>query len=294
MVVAAGPIEIRTTSDCPSAADLIAQLRPLMPALRAATGVEDVATVEVLETGAEGATAIHLRLVRDGAIVVGDRRLFLRESCTARAETIATVIAAWETTQPLEADAGREAPAAQGGVVSRAATKTAPWQARIGLGLGAAWVGGTTTAGVAEAQLGPARSHWQLRLGFAAQRGRTRALPPGQVEWQHTGGSAGVVLRSLSPSWPLAIDVGACAGWATLQGQGYPAGNLQQRSFEYGLVAGGRAGRIVGRWTLWAEIRANAWTHSQRALLAGSLEQHDDLRPFDVTTSAGISVSLFD
>jgi len=305
MALLAGPIEIRTTSDCPSATDLVAELRPLMPDpranLRTVSGEGDVATVEVLETGTDGTTAIHLRVVRDGALVMGDRRLFLRESCSSRAQTIATVIAAWETAQPLEADAMREAPAAHENTVSQAAPRTTPWQARIGLGLGAAWVGGTAAAGMAEAQLGPALSHWQVRLGFAAQGSRTRDLPPGQVEWQHTGASAGVVLRSLSPAWPVAIDVGACAGWATLQGQGYSAGDLRQRSFEYGLVAAGRAGRKFGRWTLWAEIRTNVWMRSQRALLesapgqgARQLEGQVELRPFDVATSAGVSVSLFD
>jgi hypothetical protein len=209
------------------------------------------------------------------------------------AETLATVIAAWETAQPVEADGVRPAPTAPVDTLAQAATRAPGWQARIGLGLGAAWAAGAAAAGVADAQLGPALSHWQLRLGFAAEQSRARDLAPGHVDWQHTGGSAGVVLRSLSPAWPVAVDVGACAGWATLQGQGYPEGNLRQRSFEYGLVAGARAGRTLGRWTLWAEVRTNVWMRNQRALLAGAPGKID-LPAFDVATTAGASVALFD
>jgi hypothetical protein len=293
MVMVAGPIEIRAMGDCPSTADVLSQLRPLMPGLGTATGEGDVATIEILGTGENGTTAVHLRVVREGAVVLGDRRLFLRESCSSMAETLATVIAAWETAQPLEADAVQQSSAATTDTVAQAATKTPGWRARVGLGLGAVWVGGAATAGVLETQLGPALSRWQLRLGFAAEQSRARDLAPGHVDWQHTGASASVVLRSLSPAWPIAVDVGVCAGWATLQGQGYPEGNLRQRSFEYGLVGAARAGRTLGRWTLWAEVRTHVWMRNQRALLAGAPGQVE-LPAFDLATTAGASVALFD
>jgi hypothetical protein len=124
-----------------------------------------------------------------------------------------------------------------------------------------------------------------------AEQSRQVDLDSGQVDWQHAMVTAGLLWRSLVSAWVWSFDAGPTVGWATLQGNGY-ASNRKDRSFEYGVTSGVRIGRPLGRWTVWAEGRANLWLRGQRAWLTGS-EHTVGLTPGDVSASVGTTVLLF-
>jgi hypothetical protein len=293
-VLAASSVDVRSATNCPSTEAIVEQLLPLLPAAAGGAEGQDVAEIEVgaVETG--GAVELHLRLVRPDASAVGDRRLLMQGTCQDMAEAIATVIAAWET-QPLPGAIPDEMPASTARKITQrsqpASTPSRPWQVIVGAGVGVALVGGTAATGGVDVQFGRASSHWQLRLGVAIETDRQLNLSPGRVDWQHNTAELGVGWRVLDPAWLLALDAGPVAGWATLAGSGFST-NSQSHSFEYGVVAGLRAGRSFGRFALWAEWRTHLWAQRQRATVTGA-DSGAELSQLDTAVSLGLSLMLF-
>jgi hypothetical protein len=301
LVLAASPVNVRSATNCPSTEDIVERLLPLLPAAASGSAEEqDVAQVDVGEVQAGGAMELHLLLVRADASVVGARRLLMQGTCQDMAEAVATVIAAWET-KPLpgavpdvaSAPAVKQAAAPlQVRATGAAPPPTRAWQILVGVGAGVALVGGVAAAGGFDIQFGRATSRWQLRLGLAGQTYRQLDLSPGQVDWRHTTAALGVGWRVLDPAWLFSLDAGPVAGWATLAGRGFDVANRTQRSFEYGVEAGVRAGRILGRFTLWVEWRTNLWAGVKRATLTGAASAAE-LPRVDTTVGLGLSVALF-
>lgn len=301
MVLATSPVEVRSATNCPSTEDVTERLLPLLPAAAAgAADGQDVAQIEVGDVQAGGAMELHLRLVRADASVVGDRRLLMQGSCQDLGETVAAVIAAWET-KPLSGAVPEVASAPAIKVAAARADVSAshpvlpagrPLQVIIGAGGGVALVGGVAAAGGIDLQVGRATSRWRLRLGLATETTRQVVLSGGRVDWRHTNAALGASWHLLDPDWLLSIDVGPAAGWATLSGIGFSA-DRQQRSFEYGAAAGLRAGRTFGRFAVWAEWRMNLWAQVQRATVTGATAGAD-LPQADTVVGLGFSVLLFD
>jgi len=293
-------VEVRSTSDCPSAQGISERLLPLLPAAPSAAGSNDLAEVKVLEARADGTTDLSLRLLRPDASEIGDRRISLSGSCAEMAEAAAAILAAWETDFRSEGAADEEpvAPAVKDAAPAVAVT-SAPnprWNILVGAGAGAALVGGVAAAGTVEALLGKAASHWQLRISAATQTARSLDLSSGHADWQHTTFAAGLLCRSLGPAWRLSLDVGPVLGWAGLAGNGLSP-NREQRVFEYGGAAGLRVGRTWGRWTVWAEGRADLWLHGEQATakdaVSGQVLFSADVPSVDAIASLGLSVALF-
>ena len=296
-VLATGSVDVRSATNCPSSEDVAARLLQLLPP--ASVGPpegQDVAWISVVDVNQGGATALSLRLVKADASVTGARRLVMQGTCQDMAEAVATVIAAWET-RPLPGAApvdGTQVEPRQGPLVARAKTATSsPWQVEVGAGAGAVLVGGIATMGAIDIRVGRAASRWQMRLGVTDETSRQLDLPPGHVDWKHTGATVGLCWRLRNPSWLLALDAGATAGWATLAGRGYvPERN--QHPFEYGVATGLRVGRTLGRFAVWAEWRGSAWIQGQRATLDGaSPSSGADLPQADMSVGLGVSAVLF-
>jgi hypothetical protein len=291
-ILATGMVEIRSTTNCPSSAEVTERLRPLLPRGPATGSLGHRATLDVVQVGPDGTVEMRLRMLRADASVIGDRPLFLRGGCQDMAEAIAAVIAAWESEPGRESSAG--SPVSDDGVTAASPAAALP-PARIqvsgGVGVGAGLVGGLAAVGNLEMQFGRADSRWQLRFGMMAERSRQLDLGPGQVDWRHTMVAAGLLLRGSVSSWVGSLDAGPVAGWATNQGKGYGV-DRQDSSFEVGVASGVRAGRQFGRWALWAEARGNLWLRGQRVLLTGS-PATADLPRGDVSIGLGTTVRLF-
>jgi hypothetical protein len=297
VVMAASPVDVRSSTNCPSTEAIVEQLLPLLPATAGLAEGQDLAEIKVGAVQARGAMELHLRLVRPDGSEVGDRNLVMRGACQDMAEAVAMVIAAWET-KPLSGAVPDDVPAvgatisvAQVHAFQSASAPIRPWQILVAAGAGAAFVGGVAATGGVDVRGGPVTSHWQLRFGVASETARQFNLSPGRVDWRRTSAALGVCWHLRDPSWLFSLDAGPVAGWATLAGSGFSP-NDQNSSFDYGFAAGLRAGRSFGRWSLWAEWRTNLWAQVQRATVTGA-DFARELPQLDTAVSLGLSAMLF-
>jgi hypothetical protein len=286
----AAPVEVHSATACPSSEAITTRLVPLLPSPAKETNLADQADLQVSQGDGGSPTRLRLRLVGTDGVVTGQRDLPLSDRCDELAETIAVLLASWESSPQTEIPPIPEAPViAKPTPVSTEASHR--FELQLGAGVGAALVGGTAASGRLEMGLGSLQSHWQGRIGFAGQTARQNALAPGQVSWQHSMAAVSLVWRTLNPLWLVSADIGAVLGFATLSGQDF-AVNQQQNSFEYGLEAGLRAGRRWRRFTLWVDLRGEAWRRQQRAVVSGGTAPLA-LDPWDLAATLGLSVSRF-
>jgi hypothetical protein len=166
----------------------------------------------------------------------------------------------------------------------------------LGTGAGLSFFDSVAANGMAEIMVGKDDSAWQLRVGASLQSARTLNLSIGQADWQHTTFAAGLLWHTLGAAWRLSVDAGPALGWATIEGSGFSPSRTQ-RVFEYGATAGVRVGRTWGRWTLWAETRANLWLPTVQATakdpVSGRAVASADVPSFDASVGLGLSVVLF-
>jgi len=288
-LVAGNGIDVRSASDCPSSEAIQARLRPLLSGVGEA---DDTAWVEAAGSGPNGRSELHVRLVRPDASVVADRRLSLQGGCDEMADTVATVLAAWETPQASQ-------PSQSIDLSAHAIPPTEPARAtrrrtdlRLGASGGAGFVGGAAATGSLELLVGRAGSHAQGRAAVVGQTSRDRNLDPGSVVWRRTHASLGLGWKAAATSWgsfwQASADAGLLLGWLTASGQGFPA-NQREDVFEYGAGAALRGERSLGGWGLWLECRASFWARPERAVLSNSPSSTADLPRFEVVAALGIS-----
>ena len=286
MVFLASGVDVRSATNCPSSEAISARLRPLL----ASSGeTEDVAWVELGRWQGQredGTTAVRLRLVRSDASVVADRMLALQGGCEEMADTVATVLAAWET-QPV---AQPVMPVAEAGQpVPESSLPALAWW--LGAAGGAGVVDGVVTTGGLELSAGREEARGWARMAAVAQTERKRSLAGGEVSWWRTHASLGIGLRSLGSPWRVAADAGMLLGWLFVSGQGFSPSD-RQSVFELGVGAGLRLQRRLAAWAVWLDARANAWPQKQRAVLTGS-QSGLHIPQADVLFTLGVSRLVF-
>jgi hypothetical protein len=284
LVAAENPVELRSDALCPSDEELAARLRLLVPSQPVRE--RHIAFLDRIETEAQNLFTFHLRLVRLDGSVVGDRQLVLQGECEDMADAVASVIATWEFTSSAYANAEapdlkqKSAPISRHGV-----------EVLLGVSAGLALVAGLAPTAGLEAMLGKSASRWRVRLAVSGETARDQKLEGGQVSWQHTSASLGVMLRTLGDQWHFSLDAGPTVGLVSLAGHGY-AEDRHARHFEYGAGAGVRIERDGGRFALWLECRSELWAERQEAVLAGA-SSGSSLSALDVMVRLGASASLF-
>ena len=285
----AGPVEVHSATSCPSSEAIAARLSPLLPATGTGTNPADQAEVNISQGDAGSPAWLHLRLASADGSLVGQRDLPISDRCDELAETVAVLLASWES-NPHAGIPPIEDPPAIAKSTPESASATSGLELQLGVGAGAALLNGAAASGRLEMGLGSLQSHWQGRIGFAGQTARQTALAPGQVSWRHSMAMVSLVWRTLNPNWLVSADIGPLLGFATLSGQDF-AVNQQQNSFEFGLEAGLRAGRRWRRFTLWVDLRGESWRQRQRAVVTGTAPLALD--PWDLAATLGLSVSFF-
>lgn len=286
-LLAAGTVEVRSAVPCPSVVDVNTRLQPLLPRASAEPTERHLAALDVVEQ-ADGRKALHVRLLRSDASVIGDRHLFVAGDCQAMAEAAAVIVAAWETEDP----SSLPAPVVESAATPAPAPVAPPsWQWWGGVGAGAGFLGGMALVGNVETQVGRSTSHWRLRLSAMRELDRRLDLDNGHADWHHTMLALGLVLHGSVGAWVGSLDLGPTLGWVTLEGSGFQE-NQESQSLEYGVDGGVRGGLRLGRWTLWVEGRGHGWLRGQRALQTYP-DSKATMRKTDVSASAGTTFLFF-
>jgi hypothetical protein len=297
-------VDVRSATNCPSTEDISARLAPLLPVPdHGAVGMRDRANVQLIAIREDGSTEMRIELFSADGVRLGERSVSSRGNCTQLAETVAAVLAAWESepspaaTSPLSVtdavpaitEPQRELVVQPSGAQSHG---RGPFRGTVGIGGGVAVLGGVAGALKLAVESGAATSHWQLALDGSMESSRTISLAGGQVDWRHSTAGLGLGWRSLGGKLIFSADAGATVGWATLASRGYATGSRVQESFEYGLAAGLRLGRQWGRWQLWAEARPRWWIQGQRLRVTNS-RLTADVSALDLVLCVGASVAAF-
>ena len=299
---ATAKLDVHSSAPCPSTEDVLAHLAPLLPPGEHASQTgRDVANIEVTGVSPDGTSQLRIELTGKDGVRIGERDVVGRGTCSDMAETVAAVLAAWET-DPSPALAAVEAPNTEARAFAPADTKapldkTTPlggWNVTVAAGGGIALAGGLAGAVIVRAAAGPSESHWQVQLDGTVESNRQIDLAAGHVDWHHATGGVALGWRALWPRLVLATDLGAIAGWASLAGNDFDQ-NRERTAFEYGVAAGARVGRNWGRWQLWAEIRPRLWLRGQQAVLTNPSTGQSttaDVPIWDVLVCVGASMAV--
>jgi hypothetical protein len=290
--LAAVAVDVQGPSECPTNAEVLAYLHPLLESAPSVGDRPHVARIDPVEQSQDDVPrGVRLRLYREDGHLIGDRVLSPQGSCEEAADAVATIIAAWESA-PSPSMTPKPQPPADVIATTPPPAVNRPGRPAFDVGfvVGSALIGGLAAAAGLELTLGPGASLWRLRVGAMSETSRRMEASQGQVDWSHTAFAVSLMMRSRHPAWLLAADVGPMVGWARMEGNNFTI-NRQQRSFEYGATAGLRAGRTLGRVALWAEVRAQVWARGQQALVGGAAS--GDLPLADVAACLGMSVRIF-
>ncbi len=278
-------LDVRSATDCPSSAAISGKLAPLLAGHGEAGDVAwvDVATPEPNQPG-----ALRVRLVRAEANVIVDRHLPVQGGCDEMADTVATVLATWETTMAPPPTLLPEDNQAR----AEPAPETHHAELWLGASGGAGLWGGIVGAGSLELVLQHTGSHLLGRVAMTGQTTRQLDLGPGEVIWRRGYGALGLGWQARQPKpgsyWQMAMDVDVLLGWLTAEGRGFWP-NSRKTVFEYGFAAGVRGQRRFAGWALWLEARANLWPAPERAILKG-VDSSAQLDKFDVLLNLGVSL----
>jgi hypothetical protein len=221
--------------------------------------------------------------------VVADRRLPVQGSCDEMADTVATVLAAWEAppAPPPILVADTEPPRIES---PRPIDHMMMW---LGASGGAGLIGGVSAVGSLELLLEHTASHLFGRAALTAQTTRQVDLGDGYATWRRTHGSLGLGWQAPRPQpwsyWQFSGDVDLLLGWLTASGHEYQQ-PTHKTVFEYGLGAGLRGQRNLDGWALWLEARASLWPTSERVVLSDSSSDTRLLPKLDVLLSFGVSI----
>jgi hypothetical protein len=240
---AAPPVSVDSATTCPTADEVEARLRVLLPP---ASGAPKRARV----TAEEGALHVHLDAA-DGA-ALGDRTIAVEAaSCADRASVVAVVIAAWEAQHRAEDVQAPALPRPSGPPATVVATPL-PDRPRLSLEVTAGPALTLTSDGLtpaASAALAVWRTRVGARLGLTGFLPLTRDVGAGSARWSRAGVSVELGLRLGGPVARLDAHAGLVAGLLTARGNGFDVDRGETRLVP-GLTAGLDATRAIGRLVL--------------------------------------------
>jgi hypothetical protein len=258
--VPAGRVVVESATACPTAAEVDARLRVLLPAPdgdappKHATLDDDAGTLRVHLTGPDGA-------------VLGDRTVVVEASCADRANVVAVVIAAWDVQQraqqvddpslPHRAPPALPAPPT---IVVASAPARAPERPTLELALGPAVTlvdgGAAPTAALAAGLWG---RRFGARVALFGLWPRDAELGDGRARWTRVGATFELGARARGRAGRLDLHAGFVAGAVVAEGQGFELDHTQG-GFSPGAVVGADWSYTLGRFFVGAGGALSAWT----------------------------------
>jgi hypothetical protein len=275
------PPQVRGSGDCPSAAEVVARLEPLLP--RETDQATAAAPGDVVELApAAGGTIVRLR--DPAGIVSHERTVGGAKGCAERAVELAVLVAIWEADlhaevvfPPLPPNDEAEAPAVPPAPTAkppRTSVRAAPRAAEPSsrgsrASLGAAFLAaqpfgaGVAPAGFLEATWsrgGPLRG----RLALAATGSHAIDLPPGTVDWRRVTLGLGAMAEAALGQARLSARVDGLVAALLAKGSGFDV-DEDATSWQLGGDAGVRAGlALTPQVTVWADAALAGFPGTQR------------------------------
>ncbi|MEA2699583.1 MAG: hypothetical protein QOI66_3854 [Myxococcales bacterium] len=318
-VRAAALVEVRATSDCPSAAAVQTALQGLLSA------VADAPASDVADLEAQG-DAVVIRLHTAGGAFVAEKRLPPELSCAERAAAAAVILATWEARLQSGARASLPLPPAQPATPAGPQPPAAPrppsappaaaaastaendltarpalpppmapapaeddsWRIFPGVGVFGSFQGGGMGAGAAvEAELASPSSSFSAGVGAFLASEHQAALSSGQAVWSRMGGSIDgrwrKRLEAMDVEWRLAFVLARLE----VEGRSFPSTGYDilvdpGATFGVRLIPQGKTVRP------WLDLAATYWPR-QRVLFVSGTEAGVTLPHVDLMLGLGMS-----
>ena len=277
-LLAALPLRVSGSSDCPRPAEVAARLEGLLPGPPPAESELHLAVVE--RRGA----ALHLELRDAKGAILAQRDVVDRSACPDLAGVAAVMIAAWEA--ELRGTSPDLPPAPVLPKVSR------PWSWDVGGAGFAAFSGAWAWApgGLAIASVGTPGGFFAVELVAGGSGARPVFVGRGRAQWFHAGAGLGARVRLARES--LGVDLHAQAFYALLsvQGAGFME-NFGSLDFDPGALVGARLWYRLGSFRPWVGVGGFAWFRPQQVRVQqspGGVEESAPLPRFELLLSAGV------
>jgi len=282
---------------CPDAATMKAALNGMLPVRTDDAGPDLLR----LSPTADG---LDVRLTEAGGAMIGEKRLRATGSCQEQAQTVAVLVAAWETrwrsgAPPALPRPARDAtPPSPPAAPSPPTTVTrqdllpepnaAPLEIETRAGLLASVAGGTVAPAVTcDVGLGTKGSRFAVAVGVLAVAGHDTQVGPATARWQRLGGTIDLRSRLPVPGFSLEMHAAAAFTALSLTGEALPRTN-SGTLFDPGVLVGFRARLPVPVVVPWLEATAAFWPAAHTAYVTGTDAQRD-LPSFEVLLGAGVS-----
>jgi hypothetical protein len=261
MLLSASQVAISGDTDCPTPADIRRYLVPLLPDTRDAAAPDRV----VLEMGSENELQVILTSVE--GVVLKKRAIPRSSTCDHLAETVAVLIASWETELHPGWSPIIEPPSERPNAPpSNTNNGLAAWTT-IGTSLSDA-AGSIAPAVSLGFALGPRRGRWTARLSAIGVAAHKATLGPGEISWKRLSAAAGIGTTVGSGPIDLDIEVAGVGGAIVVTGHGFSSNQTVVRP-DVGLSLGARLNWHLGNVAPWAGVGLDIWPLGQEARVAG-------------------------
>ncbi len=274
-------VEVSSEVPCPGAAEIDARVRPLLPS--AGDGSTRPHTVHVAR-GADGGLVITLL---DGVIPLVVRTLRAGGSCEQLADSVAALVASWETqlaasvaAMPTEIRTANAEPPSQ------------PVTAALRFGGGMALSPGTPMVPTAFGELAFGRRDRSLGLVLGARfEGEVvQPLGPGQVAWNRTGAHLAATFHRSGSIVSSEVQLAAVGALLRIRGRGFAEDTTAIR-FSPGVTLDGRVGLRTGRVSPWLSAALDLWPFQTEARLRDAYSTQA-LPTAAIRFSLGLTISL--
>jgi hypothetical protein len=300
-------VDLLTATDCPSRADVAAELARLAPDGLASSAEDDDGprlSAEIRWVG----ESLSIALRTPQGTLAAQRTLVRSGSCLDLAAASAVVIAAWQS--EIRADLSPDLPSPQRRVSAPKTTLTEaspsasdrtaaslpdrarhPWQ--VAIGIVASRDSDIAPGLVIDAELGRSRSRLAGSIGIVATGAHAVALGPnpGESLWSRAALDLGARDRFWLKDSALDGHIAAAIALIRLEGAGFGA-NYTQTGFDLGIGAGMRWMWATQGHALFVALDGWAWP-SQKSVTVAGTDAKERLPLFELRAAAGVSFGRF-